>query len=187
MSNNFWTTKSELRMKTPSSMLRPWSKEDRHSLARHANNPKIAVFMRDGFPSPYTLSDADRFLTMATGNHPHILLAVEVGDQALGGIGIHLFEDIYRQTAEIGYWLSESYWGRGIISDAVKAILPVAFMNPDIIRIQAGIFSNNPGSMRVLEKSGFSLEAIHKNAITKHGRTLDEHLYVIFRDDLIIT
>ena len=164
-------------------MLRPWSADDRLSLAMHADNPKIAAFMRDGFPSPYTLADADRFLTMAMGDHPHIFRAVTVDDQAIGGIGVHLLEDIYHRTAEIGYWLSEQYWGQGIITDAVRAILPVAFMNSDVIRIQAGIFQNNPGSMRVLEKNGFILEAVHKKAITKHGEVLDEHLYVLFRDD----
>jgi [ribosomal protein S5]-alanine N-acetyltransferase len=140
--------------------------------------------MRDGFPCPYTLADADRFLAMVSGDHPHYFMAIEMEGEAVGGIGIHHLEDIYRGTAEIGYWLSEKYWGRGIVSDAISALLPVVFANPDILRIQAGVFSDNPGSMRVLEKNGFILEAIHKKAITKQGRVLDEHLYVIFRNDL---
>ncbi|WP_319579082.1 GNAT family protein [uncultured Methanospirillum sp.] len=183
MAQNSLTHESDIILKTPTSVLRPWSAEDRISLAMHADNPNIAASMRDGFPSPYTLADADRFLTMATGDHPQILLAVTVDDQAIGGIGVHLLEDIYHRTAEIGYWLSEQYWGQRIITDAVRALIPVAFMNSEIIRIQAGIFSNNPGSMRVLEKNGFILEAVHKKAITKHGEVLDEHLYVLFRDD----
>ncbi|HWQ63411.1 MAG TPA: GNAT family protein [Methanospirillum sp.] len=174
---------SDMILKTPSSFLRPWSMDDRLSLVRHADNPDIAASMRDGFPSPYTLADADRFLAMATGDHPHLFMAVVIDDQAVGGIGIHLLDDIYRRSAEIGYWLSRPYWGQGIISDAVSAVLPVAFRNPDIIRIQAGVFSNNPRSMRVLEKNGFVLEAIHKKAIVKQGKILDEHLYVFFRDD----
>jgi len=186
MSQNSLTHKSDIILKTPTSVLRPWSAEDRLSLVMHADNPSIAASMRDGFPSPYALADADRFLTMATGDHPHILLAVTVNNQAIGGIGVHLLDDIYHRTAEIGYWLSEQYWGKGIISDAVRALIPVAFMNLDIIRMQAGIFSNNPGSMRVLEKNGFTLESVHKKAITKHGKVLDEHLYVIFRDDPVV-
>ncbi len=185
MSQNPLTYKSDIILKTPTSVLRPWSAEDRLSLVRHADNPGIAACMRDGFKSPYTLADADRFLTMATGDHPHILLAITVDNLAIGGIGIHRFDDIYHRTAEIGYWLSEQYWGKGIITDAVRAMIPVAFMNTEIIRLQAGIFSNNPGSMRVLEKNGFILEAFHKKAITKHGEVLDEHLYVLFRDDLM--
>lgn len=176
---------SEMILQTPSSLLRPWSLNDRPSLVKHADCPEIAASMRDGFPSPYTLADADRFLAMATSDHPHLFMAVVVDDQAVGGIGIHLLVDIYRRSAEIGYWVSKPYWGRGIISDAVCAILPIAFKNPDIIRIQAGVFSNNPGSMRVLEKNGFVLEAIHKKAIIKQGKILDEHLYVIFRNDEI--
>lgn len=168
-------------LKTPSSLIRPWTEGDRDSLVRHADNPQIARYMRDGFPHPYTLTDADCFIAMATGDHPHLFLAIEVEGLAVGGIGIHLLDDVYRRTAEIGYWLAEPYWGRGIVSDAVRVLVPVAFASRDIIRIQAGVFSNNQGSMRVLEKNGFFLETIHTDAITKQGVTLDEHLYVIFR------
>lgn len=174
-----------MQLKTHSSLLRPWSQVDCDSLVRHADNPRIAACMRDGFPSPYTRDDAKRFITMATGDHPHIFLAIEVDGQAVGGIGVHLLDDIYHRTAEIGYWISEEFWGRGIVSDAVMAILPVAFTSRDIIRIQAGVFSTNPGSMRVLEKTGFSLESVHKKAITKQEELLDEFFYVIFRDEVI--
>lgn len=167
--------------KTDSS-LRPWSMADIDTLARHADNPRIAARMRDGFPSPYTRKDAERFIAMATGDHQHLFFAIEVDGAAVGGIGVHLLEDVHRRTAELGYWLSEEYWGRGIVSDAVGTVVSVAFRRRDIIRIQAGVFGNNPASMKVLEKSGFLLEAIHRQAITKQGQTLDEHLYVIFRD-----
>ena len=85
------------------------------------------------------------------------------------------------RTAEIGYWLAEPFWGRGIVTDAVRALVPVAFEQTDIVRIQAGIFSNNPASMRVLEKCGFVREAVHRNAITKNGVMMDEVMYVRFR------
>ncbi|MDD1730248.1 MAG: GNAT family N-acetyltransferase [Methanospirillum sp.] len=172
-----------MNLKTPFSLLRPWEETDRESLVRSADNPRIAAFMRDGFPHPYSVADADRFIAMATGDHPNLFLTIEVHGEAVGGIGIHRLDDIYRHTAEIGYWLAETYWGRGIVSDAIRALLPVAFDSYDLIRIQAGVFSNNPGSMRVLEKNGFSLEAVHKRAITKQGVTLNEYLYVRFRDD----
>ena len=171
---------------TPSSLLRPWREEDRDSLVTHADNVQIASYMRDGFPNPYTLADADRFIAMATGDQPHLFLAIEMDGSAVGGIGIYFPGDIYRQTGEIGYWISQEYRGRGIVTDAIRVILPVAFKSYDIIRIQAGVFSNNPVSMRVLIKNGFLLEAVHKNAITKYGIILDEYLYVIFRDQIII-
>jgi ribosomal-protein-alanine N-acetyltransferase len=140
--------------------------------------------MREIFPSPYTIDDARRFITMATGLTPGLLLAIDVQGKAVGGIGIHPLEDVYRGTAEIGYWLGEPFWGKGIVTESVRALVPVAFDQTGVVRIQAGIFSDNPASMRVLEKCGFVREAVHRNAITKHGVVMDEMLYVRFRTGL---
>jgi [ribosomal protein S5]-alanine N-acetyltransferase len=164
------------------SLLRSWNDNDIPALVKNADNPRIAAMMRDGFPSPYTEEDGHRFLAMAAGTSKNLLLAIVVNGEAVGGIGIHPLEDVYRGTAEIGYWLAEQYWGKGITTRAVRALVPVAFELSDINRIEAGIFSNNPASMRVLEKCGFFREAVHRNAITKHGRILDEVLYVRFRE-----
>jgi ribosomal-protein-alanine N-acetyltransferase len=165
---------------TRTSILRDWNPDDACSLARRADNPRIAAMMRDAFPSPYTLEDAHRFISMATGPTPNLLLAIEVMGEVVGGIGIHPLVDVQRRSAEIGYWLSESLWGKGIMTDAVCSLVPIAFKRYDIVRLQAGIFSNNPASMRVLEKCGFTREAVHKNAITKNGILLDEVMYVYF-------
>lgn len=100
--------------------------------------------------------------------------------EAVSGTGVHPLDEVRRGTAEIGYWLSESCWGRGIATNAVRAFVPVAFGRFEIMRLQAGIFSNNPASMRVLEKCGFAREAVHANAIWKNGRLLDEVVYVHF-------
>lgn len=170
-----------MRIVTPGSTLREWTCADAESLARHANNPRIAATMRDAFPSPYTLADAHRFITMATGQTTSLFLAIDRGGEAVGGIGVHPLDDVRHRSADIGYWLSESLWGKGIVTDAVRSLLPVAFGRYDIVRLQAGIFSNNPASMRVLEKCGFIREAVHKNAITKNGVLLDEVLYVRFQ------
>jgi len=167
-----------MKIRTPTSLLRDWTRDDIGSLVRHANNPLIAAMMRDGFPFPYTQEDARRFITLATTPGPRLFLAIEVDGEAQGGVGIHLLDDVHRRSAEIGYWLSESCRGRGIATDAVRAIVPVAFGTFDIIRLQAGIFSNNRASMRVLEKCGFIREAVHTNAITKNGVTMDEIVYV---------
>jgi ribosomal-protein-alanine N-acetyltransferase len=165
---------------TPSAILRDWTTHDAEPLARHANNPRIAATMRDAFPSPYTLDDARRFITMATSPTANLFLAIERGGESVGGVGIHPHDDVRHRSADIGYWLSESLWGKGIVTDAVRSLVPVAFETYDIVRLQAGIFSNNPASMRVLEKCGFVREAVHKNAITKNGWLLDEVLYVRF-------
>ena len=172
-----------LQIRTPGAILRPWQKDDAPLLARHADNPRVSSCMRDLFPSPYTVEDAFRFIAMATGPSRSILLAIEVRGEAAGGIGIHPLEDVHRGTAEIGYWLAEPFWGRGIVTDAVRALVPVAFEKTGIARIQAGIFSNNPASMRVLEKCGFVREAVHRNAIIKNGVVMDEVMYVRFRGD----
>jgi ribosomal-protein-alanine N-acetyltransferase len=169
-----------MRITTPSSLLRDWMRTDAESLARHANNLRIVATMRDAFPCPYTLDDAHRFITTATGRTPNLLLAIDRDGEAVGGIGIHPLGDVKRRSAEIGYWVSESLWGRGIATDAVRSLVPVAFEKFDIVRLQAGIFSNNPASMRVLEKCGFIREAIHRSAITKQGVLLDEVVYVRF-------
>lgn len=167
---------------TPLAALRVWSPDDLPSLVRYADNPRIAAGLRDGFPSPYTAADAERFLAMAASPASrNLLLAIDVDGEACGGIGIHPLDDVYRRTAEIGYWLAEPYWGRGIATAAVRALVPLAFERYDLARIQAGIFSNNPASMRVLEKCGFVREAVHRNAVTKNGVTLDEVMYARFR------
>lgn len=162
-------------------ILRPWSEDDICELARAANDPAIAATMRDGFPSPYTIDDARRFIGLATGPAPGLLLAIEIDGIVAGGIGIHPFTDVYRKTAEIGYWLAMPHWGRGIATAAVGALVPLAFARFAILRLQAGVFSNNPASMRVLEKNGFIREAVHQKAIVKNGVVMNEVLYVRFK------
>lgn len=167
---------------TPSAVLRDWSPEDIPSLVRFANNPRIAATLRDGFPSPYTSRDAERFIAQATSpGSRNLVLAIEVDGEACGGIGIHPLEDVYHRTAEIGYWLAEPCWGRGIVTDAVRAIVPVAFERYDLARIQAGIFANNPASMRVLEKCNFVREAVLMDAVTKNSVAMDEVMFARFR------
>lgn len=170
-----------LQIRTPGAILRPWREDDAPLLARHADNPRVSACMRDLFPSPYMHEDARRFITMATAPSRNILLAIEVRGEAAGGIGVHPLDDVHRGTAEIGYWLAEPFWGQGIMTDAVRALVPAVFERTGAARIQAGIFSNNPASMRVLEKCGFAREAVHRNAITKNGVLMDEVMYVRFR------
>jgi len=170
-----------MRIETPTSVLRDWTEDDIPALVQNADNPRIASGLRDGFPSPYTEEDARRFITTATTTPGALLLAIDVAGEAIGGIGVHPLADVYRKTAEIGYWVAQPYWGRGIATDAVRALVPVAFRTSDIVRLQAGVFSGNPASMRVLEKCGFFREAVHRNAVFKNGTLMDEVLYVRFR------
>lgn len=163
-------------------LIRPWRLEDATSLVRHANNHKVAMNLRDGFPYPYTHQDARDWLEMAVNNREDVILAIEVEGEAAGGIGIHHMKDVYRYNGEIGYWLSEKYWGKGIMSDAVGAMVEHAFTRTRWLRLFATIFENNQASMRVLEKNGFVLEAIHRKTVMKEGALMDEHLYALLKE-----
>jgi RimJ/RimL family protein N-acetyltransferase len=161
--------------------LRPWNIEDAESLVENANNFKIARFMSDAFPYPYTIEHAKNFIAFATKDEPIHIFAIEIDGKAVGGIGIHPQVDIMKKNAELGYWLGEKYWGNGIISKAIREIIPWAFKTYDITRIYARPFGSNIASQKVLEKAGFILEAKIKENIFKNGAYLDELIYAIRR------
>ena len=161
--------------------IRDWRRDDKAALLRYADNPKIARNLMDGFPNPYTPADADQWLQLATTADPVTNFALEIDGEAGGGVGLMLRQGNFRRSAEIGYWLAEPYWGRGIATEATIALTEWAFATFDLCRITAGVFSWNPGSMRVLEKAGYTLEAVHRKAIVKLGETLDAHLYTLVR------
>jgi ribosomal-protein-alanine N-acetyltransferase len=164
-----------------SGKLRTWKTEDAVSLAHHANNKKIADMMRNGFPFPYTINDAGQWLDKVIKDEKNILLAIEIDNEAAGGIGILPFGNVYRKGAEIGYWLGEEHWNKGIATDAVSRIVNHAFSYTELIRISACVFEKNRASMRVLEKAGFYLEGIHKKAVIKNDVLMDEYQYVILK------
>jgi len=162
--------------------LRPWRIEDADSLVSNANNQNIAKNLRDIFPYPYTFNDARFFIIHIANSKKKLTLAIEVEGKAVGSVGIHPQNDVYRKSGELGYWLGETYWGRGIVSEATNAIVHNAFENLDLNRIYACVFVQNAASMRVLEKCGFVREAIHQKAVIKNGVIMDEYIYVCFRD-----
>lgn len=159
------------------SILRPWKIEDASSLAFHANNPKVAENLRDGFPHPYRLSDAEFWISKISNSSNALILAIVVNKEAVGTIGVHLQNDVYRKNGEMGYWLAEPYWNHGIMTEVVGVITKYAFENYDIHRIYSGVFEHNIGSMRVLEKNNFIHEAVHRKSVIKNNRILDEHLF----------
>lgn len=139
--------------------LRPWEIGDLDSLVKYANNFNIAKNVMDVFPHPYSVDDGKLFIELATKNYPYEILAIEVNGEAAGAIGLHPQKDIYRKNAELGYWLAEPYWGKGIVTGAIKQMVDYGFKNWDITRIYARPFEHNMGSQRALEKAGFVLEA----------------------------
>lgn len=165
------------------SLLRPWQIGDENSLCKNADNKKIWDQLRDQFPHPYTLKDAEAWLEMQIAQSPVTNFAIEVEGLAVGGIGLIPGKDVSRVSAEMGYWLGENYWGQGIISEAVLGIVNYGFETLNFSRIFAEVFASNAGSMKVLEKNGFVKEAVFKNAIIKNGKIIDTHCFAIWPKD----
>ena len=161
--------------------MRPWRDGDEESLARYANNRNIWINMRDSFPYPYSVEDAISWVQLQKDRDPVQGFAIAADNEAIGGIGIRLQEDVHRGSAEVGYWLGEPFWGKGIATRALRAMTGYAFENLDLVRLYATVFEWNPASARVLEKAGFTLEARLKKSVIKDGQVIDEFLYALVR------
>lgn len=158
--------------------------EDAAAVANHANNRRIAERLRDRFPHPYTMQDARRFLSVVTArdeNAKEFVLAIEVDDEAVGAIGVILGTDIERVSGELGYWLGEKYWGRGIVTAAIRHFAPWTMQHFQLTRLHADTFHDNPASARVLEKAGFTRESVKRRAAIKFGEIKDLNVYVMLR------
>lgn len=163
-------------------LLRPWCREDAANVTRYANNEKIARNLRDVFPHPYTLADAQSFVNscMEGDETKQICRTIAVNGCAAGSIALLRGSDIYRRSAELGYWLAEDYWGKGIMTRAVRQICREGFAQwPDVVRIYAEPFAYNAGSRRVLEKAGFSLEGVLRRSVFKGGEVGDSCIYAL--------
>jgi [ribosomal protein S5]-alanine N-acetyltransferase len=158
--------------------LRPWAVSDKAALVRYANNWNVARSLRDLFPFPYTEADADRWLARAAGSAaaPGIY-AIEVGGEAAGCVAVERQADVERLSAEIGYWLGEPFWGRGIMTEAVARLTALALAESDIVRLFAPVFAWNAASMRVLEKNGYAREAVLRRSGFKDGKIFDRVIY----------
>jgi ribosomal-protein-alanine N-acetyltransferase len=154
---------------------------DVESLVRHADNRKLWINLRDRFPHPYRTQDAERFLDHASRTRPATVWAIEVDGQAVGGIGVEPLSDVERVSGEIGYWLGEQYWGRGIVTDAVRGVTSHAFRAFDLTRIFALPFADNTASIRVLEKAGYVLEGRLLRSAIKDGVIRDQLMYAAYR------
>jgi [ribosomal protein S5]-alanine N-acetyltransferase len=165
-------------------VLRPWSLTDANQLAKIADNKNIADNLRDGFPNPYSLSDANKWLNLIIPiNDPPRFFAILSNNYLAGSIGIVTKDDIYRKNIEIGYFLAEEYWGKGIITNAIKAATAYAFSRFDIVRVYAEPYADNAASRRVLEKAGFQCEAVLKNYVIKNGVVKDSCIYSVLKEN----
>jgi ribosomal-protein-alanine N-acetyltransferase len=164
-------------------LLRPWNQADRPALLRYANNRRVWRNLRDLFPHPYDDAAADVWLGMTAGEEPpEGIWAIELDGEAIGCLAVERQGDVARGSAEIGYWLGQPFWGRGIASAAVHHASEVALGQPDLWRLFAPVFSWNPASMRILEKNGFQREAVLKRAGIKDGEVFDSIIYARTRD-----
>ena len=157
--------------------IREFRDSDLKELAEHCNNKKVWDNLRDYIPYPYTENDAKEFIDFCKSENPQQTFAIEFNERFAGCIGLVKQSDIYRLTAEIGYWIGEPYWGNGIATKAVKLITEYGFNKLKLIRIYSGVFDYNKGSQRVLEKAGFKLECIFEKSLFKNNRIYDEYRY----------
>lgn len=159
--------------------LRAWRETDLESLVKYANNPNIAEHLTNAFPHPYTEENGQGFIKYANSSEPLHIMAIEIDGEAVGGIGIHPQTDIMCKNAELGYWLAEPFWGKGIVSKAIAQMIVYGFSTFDIVRIYARPFGSNLASQKVLEKNGFVLEARIAQNIFKNGVFQDELIYAV--------
>lgn len=163
--------------------LRPLAISDAQSIANYANNRKVWRNLRNAFPQPYSEDDALEFINRINAQPGPPVLAIEADSQAVGTVGVRLKEDIEAGTAELGYWLGEEYWGRGIATEATRAVVPYALEKFQLRRIDAWVYQWNPASARVLEKCDFQLEGIARRSAIKDGQVTDRLLYAYIPEE----
>jgi [ribosomal protein S5]-alanine N-acetyltransferase len=166
-----------MRLTLASCEVRSWRVSDVDPLARYANNRNIWLNLRDVFPHPYTTRDARDFIRAARQRAPETQFAMAVNDETVGSIGFVLHPDVERVSAEIGYWLAEPFWGRGLATEALVAVTEYAMRTHGLTRVYAVPFAGNTASCRVLEKAGYVLEARLRRSAIKDGRVMDQMQY----------
>lgn len=157
--------------------LRRLDAADNRTIALLANNRKVWDNITDVMPHPYTVRDANTFISMALNSDTEIIFAIEFKGQLAGVIGLHRQKDVFRLTSEIGYWLGEPYWNKGIATRAVKLATHHGIASLGLVRIYANVYDFNKASQRVLEKAGYKFECVARKAIIKNGVILDDYRY----------
>lgn len=160
--------------------IRPWNIADAPALSAALNTPRVLEMLRDGLPCPYTAEDGETYIRLMA--QEPFAFAVTVDDRAVGSIAAFRQSNIHSRTAEVGYYLAQEYWGKGIMSAALEQLCRRVFSESDILRLYAEPFSHNIGSCRVLEKCGFQLEGTLRCNAVKNGRVLDMKLYARIKE-----
>jgi len=173
----------DIELRPRSCLVREFRSDDAASLARHGNNRKVWLNLRDLFPHPYTEAHAAGYIAHVRMRPEILSFAIEVGGEAVGGISLRRGEDIERFTAELGYWLGEEFWGRGITTDAIEQVTGRGFGAHGLIRIFAVPFTRNVASCRVLEKNGYTREGVMRQSAFKDEVVEDQYLYAALRNE----
>ena len=165
--------------------IRKWELSDAKDLAVALSNKKVQDNLRDGLPYPYTVQDGKEFISamLSADENETFAFAIMVDDKVVGSIGIFRQGNIHRQTAELGYYIAEEYWSKGIMTEAVKQICEYVFAKSDIIRIYAEPFAYNIASCRVLEKVGFQYEGTLRSNAVKNGKVIDMKMYSLIKEE----
>lgn len=163
--------------------IRKWEMSDARDLAEALSNTKVQDNLRDGLPYPYTEQDGKDFISdmLAADENETFAFAVTADSKVIGSIGVFRQQNIHRQTAELGYYIAEEYWGRGLMTEAVTQVCRHVFENSDIIRIYAEPFAYNAASCRVLEKAGFKYEGTLRDNAVKNGKVIDMKMYSLLK------
>jgi RimJ/RimL family protein N-acetyltransferase len=170
-----------IRFQLPKCLLREWRRGDEPSLVRHANNRNIWLNVRDTFPHPYSRSDALDWVQLASSEGLNLVFAIDIDGFAVGAVGLRPGEDVNRLSVEIGYWLGEEFWGRGIATEVLAAVTEYAFQTLGMVRVYAEVFEWNAASMRVLEKCGFEREGVLRKAAMKDRKLIDQIVFAKVR------
>ena len=165
--------------------IRKWELSDAKDLAAALSNKKVQDNLRDGLPYPYTVQDGKEFISamLSADENETFAFAIMVDDKVVGSIGIFRQGNIHSQTAELGYYIAEEYWDKGIMTEAVKQICEYVFGDSDIIRIYAEPFAYNIASCRVLEKVGFQYEGTLRSNAVKNGKVIDMKMYSLIKEE----
>mgnify|MGYP004551164421 FL=1 len=165
--------------------IRKWKLSDAKNLALALSNKKIQDNLRDGLPYPYTEQDGKEYISamLSANENETFAFAITVDEKAIGSIGAFRQENVHRRTAELGYYIAEEYWGKGIMTEAVKQICKYVFDKSDIIRIYAAPYAHNIASCRVLEKVGFQYEGTLRSNAIKNGKVVDMKMYSLLKGE----
>lgn len=161
--------------------LRRLNLSDAQAIANVANNKNVSRFLREKFPYPYTLKDAQDYINYAINSEQELIYGIVIDERVCVCICVIFRDDVYKKSCELGYWLAEEYWGKGFMTSVAREFCKFVFENYDINRIDAGIFADNIGSRRVLEKIGFEFEGLHKKKVYKDGKFMDEEVYALIK------